>query len=60
MKTNWPTLRHGYLILAGAALASSPLLAQTPSAGARCGDLGGHLQRCHYASAGTVGGSRGR
>src|SRR5260370_27581358 len=29
-------------------------------AGARCGDLGGHLQRCHYASAGTVGGSRGR
>src|SRR5712671_5619078 len=24
------------------------------------GDLGGHLQRCHYPSAGTVGGSRGR
>ena len=29
MKTNWPALRHGYLILAGMALASSPLLAQT-------------------------------
>src|SRR2546427_8217997 len=31
-------------------------------AGARWGDadLGGHLQRCHYPSAGTVGGSRGR
>src|SRR5260370_4340971 len=29
MKTNWPALRHGYLILAGVALASSPLLAQT-------------------------------
>src|SRR5258707_2021102 len=24
------------------------------------GDLGGHLQRCHYPSVGTVGGSRGR
>src|SRR5437870_12849927 len=23
-------------------------------------DLGGHLQRCHYSSAGTVGGARGR
>ncbi len=29
MKTNWPALRHGYLILAGVALASSPLSAQT-------------------------------
>ena len=29
MKTNWPALRHGYLILASAALASSPALAQT-------------------------------
>jgi len=29
MKTNWPALRHGYLILAGMALASSPVLAQT-------------------------------
>ena len=29
MKTNWPALRHGYLILAGVALASNPLLAQT-------------------------------
>jgi type IV pilus assembly protein PilQ len=29
MKTNWPALRHGYLILAGMALVSSPLLAQT-------------------------------
>jgi len=29
MKTNWPALRHGYLILAGVALASSPLFAQT-------------------------------
>src|SRR6266481_3921484 len=29
MKTNWPALRHGYLILAGMALTSSPVLAQT-------------------------------
>jgi len=29
MKTNWPALRHGYLILAGMALASSPAFAQT-------------------------------
>ena len=29
MKTNWPALRHGYLILASMALASSPALAQT-------------------------------
>ncbi len=29
MKTNWPALRHGYLILTGIALASSPVLAQT-------------------------------
>jgi hypothetical protein len=29
MKTNWPALRHGYLILASMALASSPMLAQT-------------------------------
>jgi type IV pilus assembly protein PilQ len=29
MKTNWPALRHGYLILASMALASSPVLAQT-------------------------------
>jgi type IV pilus assembly protein PilQ len=29
MKTNWPAFRHGYLILAGMALASSPALAQT-------------------------------
>ena len=29
MKTNWPALRHGYLILAGMALATSPVLAQT-------------------------------
>ena len=28
MKTNWPALRHGYLILASMALASSPALAQ--------------------------------
>ena len=31
MKTNWPALRHGYLILAGTALAASPMLAQTPA-----------------------------
>ncbi len=31
MKTNWPALRHGYLILAGIALANSPVLAQTPA-----------------------------
>ena len=30
MKTNWPALRHGYLILASMALANSPVLAQTP------------------------------
>jgi len=29
MKTNWPAFRHGYLILASMALASSPVLAQT-------------------------------
>jgi type IV pilus assembly protein PilQ len=29
MKTNWPALRRGYLILAGMAVANSPLLAQT-------------------------------
>src|SRR5712664_2860351 len=29
MKTNWPALRHGYLILAGMALAASPAFAQT-------------------------------
>jgi type IV pilus assembly protein PilQ len=29
MKTNWPALRRGYLILAGMAVASSPVLAQT-------------------------------
>jgi type IV pilus secretin PilQ/predicted competence protein len=28
MKTNWPALRHGYLILASMALATSPVLAQ--------------------------------
>ncbi len=31
MKTNWPALRRGYLILAGVALASSPAFAQTPA-----------------------------
>jgi type IV pilus assembly protein PilQ len=29
MKTNWPALRHGYLILAGMALATCPAFAQT-------------------------------
>jgi type IV pilus assembly protein PilQ len=29
MKTNWPALRHGYLILASMAVAASPMLAQT-------------------------------
>src|SRR3989449_4407191 len=29
MKTNWPALRHGYLILAGMTMATSPVLAQT-------------------------------
>jgi type IV pilus assembly protein PilQ len=33
MKTNWPALRHGYLILASMALASSPVLAQTQAPG---------------------------
>jgi type IV pilus assembly protein PilQ len=32
MKTNWPAFRHGYLILASMALASSPVLAQTQAA----------------------------
>ena len=31
MKTNWPALRHGYLILASVALAASPVLAQAPA-----------------------------
>ena len=31
MKTNWPALRHGYLILASVALTTSPTLAQTPA-----------------------------
>ena len=31
MKTNWPAFRHGYLILAGMALAASPALAQAPA-----------------------------
>src|SRR5260370_838704 len=36
MKTNWPALRHGCLILASTALAISPVLAQTQEpAGAR-------------------------
>src|SRR3989440_4326561 len=38
MKTNWPALRHGYLILASMALATSPALAQTQApAGAAAG-----------------------
>jgi len=32
MKTNWPALRHGYLILASVALTASPALAQTQAA----------------------------
>jgi type IV pilus assembly protein PilQ len=36
MKTNWPALRHGYLIAASMALAASPVLGQTQvAAGAR-------------------------
>src|SRR5258706_951726 len=31
MKTKWPALRHGYLILASMALANSPVLAQSPA-----------------------------
>jgi type IV pilus assembly protein PilQ len=34
MKTNWPALRRGYLILASVALASSPAFAQTPAGAA--------------------------
>jgi len=38
MKTNWPALRHGCLILASLALATSPMLAQTQEpAGASAG-----------------------
>src|SRR5713226_9163020 len=29
MKTNWPALRHGYLILASMVVAASPVVAQT-------------------------------
>src|SRR6266403_1982219 len=32
MKTNWPALRHGYLILASVAFTASPALAQTQAA----------------------------
>src|SRR5437773_126878 len=31
METNWPALRHGYVILASMALANSSVLAQTPA-----------------------------
>src|SRR5437879_11491081 len=31
MKTNWPAVRHGYLILAGVGQACGPLVAQTPA-----------------------------
>src|SRR5439155_19298332 len=34
METNWPALRHGYVILASMALANSPMLAQTPAGSA--------------------------
>src|SRR5438552_10372695 len=34
MKTNWPALRHGYVILASLARASSPMRAQTPAGAA--------------------------
>jgi len=34
MKTNWPALRRGYLILASVALASSPAFAQRPAGAA--------------------------
>src|SRR5256885_1748832 len=34
MKTNWPALRHGYVMLASMALANSPVLAQTPAGAA--------------------------
>jgi len=37
MKTNWPALRHGYLILASVALATSPTLAQTPAGATAAG-----------------------
>ncbi|PYU48944.1 MAG: hypothetical protein DMG48_18450 [Acidobacteria bacterium] len=37
MKTNWPALRHGYLILASVALTTSPTLAQTPAGGTAAG-----------------------
>ena len=34
MKTNWPALRHGYVMLASMALANSPVLARTPAGAA--------------------------
>jgi len=37
MKTNWPALRHGYLILASVALTTSPTLAQTPAGATAAG-----------------------
>ena len=37
MKTNWLALRHGYLILASVALATSPVFAQTPAGATAAG-----------------------
>src|SRR5205814_3625516 len=37
MKTNWPALRHGYLILASVALTTNPTLAQTPAGATAAG-----------------------
>ena len=37
MKTNWPALRHGYLILASVALATSPVFAQTTAGATAAG-----------------------
>src|SRR5438270_1559282 len=39
MKTNWPALRHGYLILASVALTTSPTLAQTPAGATAAGAI---------------------
>jgi len=59
MKTNRPALRHGYLILASMALASSPVLAQTQAAAGTSATTAVYIQRRDYASATTGGGTRG-
>src|SRR2546429_7814146 len=55
MKTNWPALRHGYVMLASMALANSPVLAQTP-AGAAAVISSVAITQAAQRGAGRVGG----